>query len=39
MKAVFIESREFTEWVKNYLTDEALSSLQRDLLNDPESGL
>src|SRR3954471_3297225 len=38
MKAVFIESSEFTEWIKEYLTDEALSALQRDLMNDPEIG-
>lgn len=38
MKTTFIESPEFTEWVKAYLTDETLSALQRDLLNDPESG-
>jgi hypothetical protein len=38
MEALFIESSEFTEWVKDYLTDEALSALQRDLLSDPESG-
>lgn len=38
MRVVFIESSEFTEWVKEYLTDEAFSLLQSDLLNDPESG-
>jgi hypothetical protein len=38
MEAVFIESPEFTEWVKEYLTDKALSALQRALLNDPENG-
>jgi hypothetical protein len=38
MNAVFIESFEFTEWVREYLSDEVLSSLQRDLMNDPESG-
>ena len=38
MKAVFVESFEFTEWVREYLTDERLSSLQRDLMNDPEAG-
>jgi hypothetical protein len=38
MKALFIESSEFTEWVKEYLTDEALSALQRDLMSDPEIG-
>jgi hypothetical protein len=38
MEVVFIESREFTDWVKNYLTDQALSALRRDLLSEPESG-
>jgi hypothetical protein len=38
MKAVFIESFEFTEWVREYLTEEVLSALQRDLINDPEIG-
>ncbi len=38
MKAVFIESFEFTEWVREYLDDEAVSTLQRDLMGEPESG-
>ena len=38
MKAVFIESSEFTAWVTEYLTDERLAALQRDLLNDLETG-
>jgi len=38
MKTTFVESFEFTEWVKQYLTDEALTALQRDLMNDPETG-
>jgi hypothetical protein len=38
MRAVFIESFEFTEWVTEYLTDEGLSALQRDLMSDPEAG-
>ena len=38
MRAVFIESIEFTEWVTEYLTDEGLSALQRDLLSDPAAG-
>jgi hypothetical protein len=38
MKAVFIESFEFTEWVTEYLTDEGLAVLQRDLISDPDSG-
>src|SRR5208337_2705340 len=38
MKKAFIESSEFTEWVTEYLTDEALAALQRDLMSDPEAG-
>src|SRR5437764_14679747 len=38
MRKTFIESGEFTEWVKSYLTDEALAAMQRDLLVDPEKG-
>jgi hypothetical protein len=38
MEKTFIESREFTEWVEEYLTDECYSELQRHLLHDPESG-
>jgi hypothetical protein len=38
MRKTFIESPEFTEWVKGYLSDEALSGLQRELLNDPDAG-
>jgi hypothetical protein len=38
MKKTFVETREFTEWVKLYLSDEALSELQRELLNDAETG-
>lgn len=38
MKKAFIETAEFTEWVKEYLSDEALSILQRELLNEPDAG-
>jgi hypothetical protein len=38
MKKTFVETREFTEWVNKYLSDEALADLQRELLNDPEAG-
>lgn len=38
MKKTFIETREFTEWVREYLSDEALSDLQQALLNDPDAG-
>jgi hypothetical protein len=39
MKKTFVETREFTEWVKEYLSDEGLSDLQRELLDDPETGV
>jgi hypothetical protein len=38
MKKTFIETAAFTEWIKEYLSDDALSSLQRELLNDPDAG-
>jgi hypothetical protein len=38
MKKTFIETPEFTEWVKEYLPDEHLAYLQQDLLHDPEAG-
>ena len=38
MKAVFVESNEFTEWVTDCLTDEEFSVVQQDLLRDPEAG-
>jgi len=38
MKAVFIETSAFTDWVSDYLPDEALSKLQMELMEDPEKG-
>jgi hypothetical protein len=38
MKKTFVETAEFTEWVKEYLSDDALSDLQRELLNAPDMG-
>jgi len=38
MKAVFIESTEFTEWVSEYLPDEAYAGLQQELMDDPQKG-
>src|SRR6516164_6503716 len=38
MRKTFIESAEFTEWVRAYLTDDDLATMQRDLLADPEKG-
>ena len=39
MKAVFIESSEFTVWVRKYLPDEAYAELQRQLMDEPEKGV
>jgi hypothetical protein len=36
---IFIETREFTEWVSDYLSDEALADLQKLLLVDPDTGV
>jgi hypothetical protein len=33
-----IETPEFTEWIKEYLSDEQLAGLQRELLRNPETG-
>jgi mRNA-degrading endonuclease RelE of RelBE toxin-antitoxin system len=38
MRAVFIESSEFTAWVSEYLPDESYAALQRELLAAPEKG-
>jgi hypothetical protein len=38
MKKTFVETAEFTEWVKAHLSDDALSELQRELLNAPDTG-
>lgn len=38
MKAEFIESREFTEWVSHFLPDLAYSQLQQELMDNPEKG-
>jgi mRNA-degrading endonuclease RelE of RelBE toxin-antitoxin system len=38
MKKTFVETAEFSEWVRSYLSDEALSELQKDLLENPEVG-
>lgn len=37
MKAVFIETSEFTE-LSEHLTDDLYSSLQQELMADPEKG-
>jgi hypothetical protein len=38
MRKTFIETAEFTEWVKTYLSDDDLAAVQRELLADPERG-
>jgi hypothetical protein len=38
MKAVFVESTEFTRWVSTYLPDEAYADLQQELMDQPEKG-
>jgi hypothetical protein len=38
MNKTFIETSEFTEWARKYLSDEALADLQRELLTDSETG-
>ena len=38
MKAVFIESSVFTEWVTEYLADDAYSRFQQTLMLQPDQG-
>jgi hypothetical protein len=38
MKAVFIETSEFTGWISEHLTDDLYSTLQQELMADPEKG-
>jgi hypothetical protein len=38
MKAVFVESTEFTRWVSTYLPDEVYANLQQELMDQPEKG-
>lgn len=38
MKAVFIESSEFTDWIREHLSDETYAALQRKLMADPVKG-
>ena len=38
MKAVFVESTEFTEWVTTHLADEEYSALQQELMDQPNKG-
>ncbi|WP_298860632.1 hypothetical protein [uncultured Gimesia sp.] len=38
MKAVFVETTEFTEWISVYLPDEAYAKLQQELIDNPNRG-
>lgn len=38
MKAVFVESTEFTAWVSAFLPDEAYAKFQQELMDHPEKG-
>ena len=38
MKAVFIESSDFTEWVSEFLPDDSYSGLQQELMDQPNKG-
>src|SRR5579862_204001 len=38
MKAVFVETSEFTEWVAEYLPDETYFFLQQELMDNPAKG-
>ena len=38
MQKTFIESGEFTAWVKSYLIDDDLAAMQRELLAEPAMG-
>ncbi len=38
MKAVFVESRNFTKWVSAYFPDEAYAELQQELMDNPQKG-
>jgi hypothetical protein len=37
MRKTFVETGEFTDWVREYLSDESLSELQKALLIDPDT--
>lgn len=36
MKAVFIESSVFTEWVAEFLADDSYAALQQELMEQPK---
>lgn len=38
MKAVFVETTSFTEWVSDYLPDDSYARLQQELMDNPQKG-
>lgn len=38
MKALFVESESFTEWIKHRMSDDTLAELQQELMRHPEAG-
>lgn len=38
MKAIFIESSEFTEWITDHLPDDAYALVQQELMANPDKG-
>ena len=38
MKAVFIETLGFTDWLQEFLPDDVYADLQQELMSDPEKG-
>lgn len=38
MKALFVETESFTEWVADRMSDDALAELQQELMRNPDAG-
>lgn len=38
MRAIFVESTEFTEWIARYIPDETYAALQQELMENPDKG-
>lgn len=38
MKALFVETESFTEWVRHRMSDDALAELQQELMRNPDAG-
>jgi hypothetical protein len=38
MKAVFVESTDFTEWIAEFLSDDLYSAIQQQLMANPDAG-